>query len=203
MSACLFYTCFEILIFPRHILSPSNEVFEVISTAKAKKFNLTSEFMDESENDDEPYLQDFEPQFDVPKRDGYVYYQTSLHYEQPRQQINGYSQNSAFNPNFQPAKNVPLKQSYIAGNNNNPYQQFNNANYQNNNNNQWPQPYRPSINSRYKRQVANEADSVCSSRVILVEPKAALNDKGQWKFIVNLAERDPRLKQAIKVEVCT
>src|SRR5699024_3903978 len=71
--------------------------------------------------------------------------------------------------------------------------------------------------ARYKRQASSNnrggsgggnsnqipIEPVCPRRVILIEPKAALNDKRQWKFIVNLSERDPRLKQAIKVEVCT
>ena len=33
------------------------------------------------------------------------------------------------------------------------------------------------------------------------DPKQ-LNDKRQWKYIVNAPERDPQIRQVIKVEVC-
>lgn len=67
--------------------------------------------------------------------------------------------------------------------------------------------YNERVIARPKRQISSDneffSEQLCPSRVILLEPKAALNDRRQWKYVVNLAERDPRLKQAIKVEVCT
>lgn len=60
---------------------------------------------------------------------------------------------------------------------------------------------------RYKRQATaaeeEEVESVCRTQMQFISPKVALNDKAEWKFIVNLAERDPRLKQVIKVDVCS
>lgn len=57
---------------------------------------------------------------------------------------------------------------------------------------------------RYKRQAEEEeVESVCRTQMQFISPKVALNDKAEWKFIVNLAERDPRLKQVIKVDVCS
>ena len=59
---------------------------------------------------------------------------------------------------------------------------------------------------RYKRQAGaeeEEVESVCRTQMQFISPKVALNDKAEWKFIVNLGERDPRLKQIIKVDVCS
>ena len=47
-----------------------------------------------------------------------------------------------------------------------------------------------------------EKEEICASKTMYITPRAALNDKSEWKFIVNLGERDTRLKQIIKVEVC-
>lgn len=57
---------------------------------------------------------------------------------------------------------------------------------------------------RFKRQAdEEEVESICRTQMQFISPKAALSDKAEWKFIVNLGERDPRLKQIIKVDVCS
>ena len=68
---------------------------------------------------------------------------------------------------------------------------------------------------RFKRQIgeggtedpntnsAEEVESVCRTQKRFISPRAALNDKAQWKYIVNLGDRDPRLRQIIKVDVCS
>ena len=185
--------------------------------------------MDESDYDDEPQLNQVEPEpeYGPPKHKGYVVFQTV--------QYDNYPQNYENNNNFRPNNYVPQQQptpNYLTTqfNNYNPNQnQYNrdqnyNQNIQNNyGQTQYPQPQQqqgyasnqmPVFNvngygnyhqqnlGRYKRQINEDANEICSSRTILVEPKAALNDRGQWKYIINLAEKDPRLKQAIKVEVC-
>ncbi|XP_015782050.1 protein spaetzle 5 [Tetranychus urticae] len=60
---------------------------------------------------------------------------------------------------------------------------------------------------RVKRQsnnIANslEGEEVCRTRTMFLSPRAALNDKSEWKYVVNLAEKDANLKQVIKVDVC-
>lgn len=47
-----------------------------------------------------------------------------------------------------------------------------------------------------------EKEEICASKTMYITPRAALNDRSEWKFIVNLGEQDTRLKQIIKVEVC-
>ena len=57
---------------------------------------------------------------------------------------------------------------------------------------------------RMKRQVdEEEIEDVCRTQKQFISPRAALNDKAEWKYIVNLGDRDPRLRQVIKVDVCS
>ncbi len=219
----------------------------MISAAKAKRFNISSEFVDESQNDDEPHFPEEEPVYDKPKHEGYVVYQTAVHYDlnnnnnnpnyNNRQNYNnGQNYNHPTSPSYQTSgySNPDTPQGYTVYDHNNRDQYTSTQMHRNNQQNVYPygshyapirypndnnyniyqpqtyqqQSYQNTMisqqpQSRYKRQIGGDVDPVCPSRMILVEPKAALNDKSQWKFIVNLSDRDPRLKQAIKVEVCT
>uniref|UniRef100_A0A147BF22 Putative cyclin-dependent serine/threonine-protein kinase n=1 Tax=Ixodes ricinus TaxID=34613 RepID=A0A147BF22_IXORI len=49
---------------------------------------------------------------------------------------------------------------------------------------------------------APEVDPACLARTMFVSPKAGLNDRSEWKYIVNVRERDSRARQVIQVEVC-
>lgn len=58
--------------------------------------------------------------------------------------------------------------------------------------------------SRMKRQADDEEiEDVCRTQKQFISPRAALNDRAEWKYIVNLGDRDPRLRQVIKVDVCS
>ena len=68
------------------------------------------------------------------------------------------------------------------------------------------------FNLRFKRQVDDDdggigggggVEDICRTQQQFISPRAALNDKSQWKYIVNLGDRDPRLRQVIKVDVCS
>ena len=62
---------------------------------------------------------------------------------------------------------------------------------------------------RLKRQAngnggnEDEVESICKTQMQFISPKVALNDRAEWKYIVNLGDRDPRLRQIIKVDVCS
>ncbi|EEC04906.1 hypothetical protein IscW_ISCW005056 [Ixodes scapularis] len=49
---------------------------------------------------------------------------------------------------------------------------------------------------------APEVDPACLVRTMFVSPKAGLNDRSEWKYVVNVQERDSRAKQVIRVDVC-
>lgn len=156
---------------------PTDEVFSIITLARAKRFNITSEFFDESENDLEPHLDLDEPEPQEP------------------------SSNLEFG-----AKNPPPPPAPVQHYHNIDYKYYRSAvSPPQSTKSMYSYPAAYHTHQRQKRQAEQEMpiEPLCPSRVILIEPKAALNDRRQWKFIVNLSDRDPRLKQAIKVEVCT
>lgn len=198
---------------------PIDEVFSVVKMARAKRFNISSEFIDESQNDPEPRFSDDpwpEPEpflGSVPplgqhSLGGHAHSfgggSGGAHHNgfNVQQQPLPHFHNFDYKPNFYGDKyraTVP------------PYHHQQRSIYSSS----YSGPHDlgayasasavSASHSRYKRQASAELpiEPVCPSRMILIEPKAALNDKRQWKYVVNLSERDPRLKQAIKVEVCT
>lgn len=173
---------------------PSDEVFSILRMARAKRFNISSEFVDESENDSEPHFPDDEP---FPKPEPFDHFDKNDDVQQQQQ----------LSDHHQP------QQTYTAKSQTLNYHNFDYSRFQQTS--PAVPPYSKSYftsyatqypTHRYKRQTNVDSipiEPICPSKVILLEPKAALNDKRQWKFVVNLSDRDPRLKQAIKVEVCT
>ena len=205
---------------------PIDEVFSVVKMARAKRFNISSEFVDESENDAEPHFEIDEP-FPEPEpflssppqhlshfgqvHPGLVYGHTEashVGFSKPIAHFHNFDYKPYFGGkhDFRATVSPPYHHKTI-------YSSSYSA-----------APINTGISytaaassatmidhARYKRQTVNGNEAgdqipiepICPSRIILIEPKAALNDRRQWKFIINLSERDPRLKQAIKVEVCT
>ncbi|GFS73103.1 transposable element Tc1 transposase [Trichonephila clavipes] len=53
-----------------------------------------------------------------------------------------------------------------------------------------------------RRQIENEEKPVCPARTRFVPPQAALNDNSEWKYIVNVQNKDVRFRQIIRVDVC-
>ena len=53
--------------------------------------------------------------------------------------------------------------------------------------------------TRVKKQAGfdEEPEGLCQTKRLFITPKAALNDKSEWRYIVNVGERDARLKQVI------
>lgn len=58
--------------------------------------------------------------------------------------------------------------------------------------------------TRVKKQVGfdDEPEELCQTKRLFITPKAGFSDKSEWRYIVNVSERDSRLKQVIKVDVC-
>lgn len=234
---------------------PTEEVFNVIKMARAKHFNISSEFVDEADNDEEPQLPDddgFENSFvgwmpapdpfrmtpgssfsqrqqhhemsqisntdsmSYPSRGGSYAQsggQTSYHHQQPVAKYHNYDYNLGGSVTVRP----PISPTFGYK----PYEKVVQQHQQQYYGTKsavsgYSYPAAPaSHRHRYRRQApgdgtagqpnTNEAlpnEPICPARTIIIEPRAAMNDRSQWKFVVNLAERDPRLKQAIKVEVC-
>lgn len=54
---------------------------------------------------------------------------------------------------------------------------------------------------RYKRQVRSP-DQLCPSRTQYISPKAALSNKGDWKYVVHLPKVSPKIQQFVQTEKC-
>lgn len=53
-----------------------------------------------------------------------------------------------------------------------------------------------------KRQSTLSSQELCQSRSAYIMPRAALNNKGNWMYVVNIPEVDKRFTQLVKSEVC-
>lgn len=47
-----------------------------------------------------------------------------------------------------------------------------------------------------------EVEPICRAKSMYVSPRVGLNDKGEWKYVVNAPERDPLVRQVIRVDIC-
>ncbi|CAG9767667.1 unnamed protein product [Ceutorhynchus assimilis] len=56
--------------------------------------------------------------------------------------------------------------------------------------------------SRKKRQSTIQGQPICRSRSNYIMPKAALNSKGNWMYVVNMPETDRQFTQLVKSEMC-
>ncbi|KAJ8921038.1 hypothetical protein NQ315_015834 [Exocentrus adspersus] len=55
---------------------------------------------------------------------------------------------------------------------------------------------------RRKRQSTITGETLCQARSQFIVPKAALNNKGNWMYVVNMPEVDSRYTQLVKTESC-
>jgi hypothetical protein len=58
------------------------------------------------------------------------------------------------------------------------------------------------MHERTKRQSALTGQSLCTARSQFIMPRAALNNKGNWMYVVNMPELDNRFTQLVKSETC-
>ncbi|CAH1108922.1 unnamed protein product [Psylliodes chrysocephalus] len=56
--------------------------------------------------------------------------------------------------------------------------------------------------NRSKRQTAPGQRTLCPIRTQYIIPRAALNNKGNWMYVVNMPEVDSRVTQLVKSEIC-
>lgn len=52
---------------------------------------------------------------------------------------------------------------------------------------------------RPRRQASN-AQELCTVRTEFITPRAALNNKGNWKYVVNMPDN---MTQLVRAEICT
>lgn len=65
-----------------------------------------------------------------------------------------------------------------------------------------PKSYSNQTVVRNKRQSALIGQTLCPTRSQFIMPRAALNNKGNWMYVVNMPEVDSRYSQLVKSETC-
>jgi len=57
-------------------------------------------------------------------------------------------------------------------------------------------------NDRVKRQSNPDAIALCPTQAQYIAPRAALNNQGNWMYVVNLSEQRDKYTQLVKSEKC-
>ncbi|XP_076349562.1 uncharacterized protein LOC143246551 [Tachypleus tridentatus] len=154
---------------------PFDHIFDVLNKVKTRGFNFSSVFFDEREGDAEPTIL---PEFPVApeetkKHEGFLIYQTSVHYQYSKPTTKSWD----YGPHAYP-RHTKVTHPHLLT--------------------QLPFHAHRSLVRR-----AEDEEPACAIRSTFISPKAALSDKSEWKYIVNVAERDPRLRQVIRVDICS
>ncbi|XP_013793134.1 uncharacterized protein LOC106477080, partial [Limulus polyphemus] len=150
-----------------------DRIFGVINKVKTRGFNFSSVFFDEREGDTEPAMLPDMPE-ETQKHDGYLIYQSSVHYE--------YRKPTPSSWHYGPppySRHTPVTQAQLLT----------------------QLPYHAHRRGLVRRE--EDEEPVCGIRSTFISPKAALSDKSEWKFIVNVAERDSRFRQVVRVDICS
>lgn len=151
---------------------PTDHIYQVVSTSKARRFNFTTLFVDEREGDTEPNNELLPEGPPKAHHDGYIVYQTAVHYDYHLP--SSVPWRYAGSPGAAPVGVAHTSQT-------------------------------TSIHRRRRpivRRQNEDEKPACPVRTMFVPPQAALNDKSEWKYIVNVQSRDSRFKQIIRVDVC-
>ncbi|XP_015115630.1 protein spaetzle 5 [Diachasma alloeum] len=61
----------------------------------------------------------------------------------------------------------------------------------------------PNNHNRAKRQAPSEVISLCETNSQYLMPRAALNNRGNWMYVVNLPETREKYSQLVKTETCS
>lgn len=56
---------------------------------------------------------------------------------------------------------------------------------------------------RRKRQSDPDAISLCPTETQYITPRAALNNQGNWMYVVNLEDMNQKYSQVVRSEKCT
>ncbi|XP_077505259.1 uncharacterized protein LOC144115017 [Amblyomma americanum] len=182
---------------------PTDYIYHVLLGSKSKHFNLSSLFSDERLGDAQPNRALLP---DQPRTDSYVVYQTAVHYDYDHQggphhhggpHHQGGQQQQHRRPPHQQRRQQPHQEP--------PHHHHHQAQHDADD---WADTtiVLPPTFVYHKRDLVKRApvvDPACPVRTMFVSPKAALSDRSQWKYVVNLQERDPSAKQVIRVDVCS
>ncbi|XP_074603256.1 uncharacterized protein LOC141856735 isoform X2 [Brevipalpus obovatus] len=193
---------------------PSETILDIVNHAKTSNFNFSSIFVDESINDIEPRM------------DNLIYHSIKTIDKGPKQQQQQQPQpqqsrvnlgqrmiNQSYSANLRNKMNNSPISRQLAKNANE--DNNNSTSSSNNNSTNFDDQQNPRTKRKSQQEMANnpqqqskskaplyEVEELCQFTSRYVEPRVALNDRAEWKFIVNLGDHDPRLRQIIRAELC-
>lgn len=177
---------------------PAEYIRHVLMGSKSKHFQFSTMFVDERRGDSEPN-QDLLP--DQPD-------QTAVHYDYqlPRNQHNHHKNQQRHQQRHQQVQRQHNQHQRQQQHQEQHIQQHHQRQLQNDNDDWGDEPtiLPPTFVYHKRNRVmrASEADPACLVRTMFVSPRAGLNDRSEWKYIVNVHERGSRARQVIQVEVC-
>ncbi|XP_022663979.1 uncharacterized protein LOC111263248 isoform X2 [Varroa jacobsoni] len=160
---------------------PEEQLFEMVRQTRFRGFNFSSVFFDDRDGFDEPHLQTWAPQVPAPPPP----IPPLAHPETPPTYSVATLLLLQDEPHYSYGKAHAAAVSHAA--HPNPW---------------WDIKHYPKTLSRRKRTTENSVEPACETRHLYISPKAALSDKNQWKYIVNVQERDPRIRQIVRAEIC-
>lgn len=174
---------------------PTDYIYHVLLGSKSKHFNLSTLFSDERLGDSQPNRALLP---DQPRTDSYVVYQTAVHYDYDHQGGPPRHHGGPHQHRRPPQHQHRRQQHQDPQLHHQPSHQGGDD---------WADTtiVLPPTFVYHKRDLvkrAPEVDPACPVRTMFVSPKAALSDRSQWKYVVNLQDRDPSAKQVIRVDVC-
>ncbi|KAH7982871.1 hypothetical protein HPB52_007850 [Rhipicephalus sanguineus] len=177
---------------------PTDYIYHVLLGSKSKHFNLSTLFSDERLGDSQPNRALLP---DQPRTDSYVVYQTAVHYDYDHQ---GGPPHHHGGPH-QRRRPPQQQQQHRRHHQHQEPQLHHQPSHQDGDD--WADTtiVLPPTFVYHKRDLvkrAPEVDPACPVRTMFVSPKAGLSDRSQWKYVVNLQDRDPSAKQVIRVDVC-
>ncbi|XP_076358866.1 uncharacterized protein LOC143251452 isoform X1 [Tachypleus tridentatus] len=159
---------------------PSEYIFHLVAETKAVSFNFTSVFFDEHDGDSEPNMKLLPPDPKKVEQNSQTPHQQEIN-KRNRPIWSHYGYDRGYEIGYAPT----YSHSYYH--------------------------HRPLYSNEcqsssvhlYRRRRQKEEEPLCAIRTMFILPEAGLTDQSQWKFVVNIPDKDPRFKQVIRVDVCS
>ncbi|XP_076368729.1 uncharacterized protein LOC143256033 isoform X2 [Tachypleus tridentatus] len=185
---------------------PGDYIFHVVAGTKAKRFNFTSVFFDERNGDAEPntsLLPDEPPDSDEHEHNDEMSDDNPKSTHPP---WNYYGHNQGYGKGYAPSRAHPYyRHRYVVSINRHessypcrPYFRHRSVVSANSQSSLFSRP-----NNRHRSRRQRDEEPLCAVRTMFILPEAGLTDRSQWKFVINVPDRDPRFKQVIRVDVCS
>ncbi|CAM1298548.1 SPZ5 (predicted) [Pycnogonum litorale] len=179
---------------------PSDLIYGIVSHIKTSNFNMSSLFSDERNGDQNPHIK-YDPR--PPQDDGYVIYQHSIRYDYnvpPPLHHEYYLDHPrpwTEQQTYQYSHYRRQSKSHLRDDDNDNHDDDDDSKQKSTRRHRGDGAFR-----HRRRGRSQDVETPCRSRSKFISPKAAMNENSEWKYVVNVAGRNPNYKQVIKVDIC-